>query len=51
MTDKIQHLTLDYILFDEFTLLRDLQYKVTQTKYGSADFEGKLLLLRYESRF
>ena len=41
MTEKIQHLTLDYILCDEFTLLRDLQYKVTQAKYGSADFEGK----------
>ena len=35
VTEKIQHLTLDYILCDEFTLLRDLQYKVTQTKYGS----------------
>ena len=43
MTEKIQHLTLDYILCDEFTLLRDLQYKVTQAKYGSADFEGKYL--------
>ena len=35
VTEKIQHLTLDFFLCDEFTLLRDLQYKVNQTKYGS----------------
>ena len=41
VTEKIQHLTLDYILCDEFTTLRDLQYKATQATYGSADSEGK----------
>ena len=33
VTEKIQALTLDYILCDKFTLLRDLKY--TSTKVNS----------------
>ena len=45
MTEKIQHRTLDYIFCDEFTILRDLQYKATQATYGSADSEGKHMII------
>ena len=32
VTEKIQALTLDYILCDKFTLLRDLKYTSTKAK-------------------
>ena len=44
MTEKIQQFTLEYILCDDFTILKDLQYKSKQAamyQYGGKEFEGE----------
>ena len=41
-TEKIQKFTLEYILCDDFTLLKDLQYKAKKAQYGGNEYEGKI---------
>ena len=42
VTEKIQQFTLEYILCQDFTLLKDLQYNVKQAQYGSHEYEGDI---------
>ena len=41
-TEKIQKFTLEYILCDDVTILKDLQYKAKKAQYGGNEYEGKI---------